>query len=334
MRRTAMILLLVLIGVLSYRYGILRDTAQAKPAAVTVTPRTPSLPALTDANTPSIAIDSAAQDEPPLETYCSADFTFRTNATALARFRQRHGNIAIADADLKSLFAEMAQIWHLAALVFIDHDSKTFAVIAAEKYQGRDIRTLEADAVGGDAIAALHYGSYLMAEAYLHRPQNGQTVDHDMLERGRNLLMQAYQAGQPDALYRIYMNTAVAARMVWHWQGRTADWQTLDAEQYAWEEWLLQHGPSQAAAALVRYDRDHVQGTRSPLGEHYPANTDRQPEEVNRRVNELMQEIHAPVLTAAERQLRDQFQWLHNRDLIIQVMFAWGEDCDPNAIGK
>src|SRR3990167_4876352 len=183
MRRTAMILLLVLIGVLSYRYGIFRDTAQAKPAAVTATPPMPGLPALTDANTPSIVIDSAALAEPTIETYCAADLTLRTNATALARFRQRHGNIAIADADLKSLFAEMAQIWRLAALAFIDHDSKTFAVIAAGKYQGRDIRTLEADAVGGDAIAALHYGSYLMAEAYLHRPQNGQTIDHDKIGR-------------------------------------------------------------------------------------------------------------------------------------------------------
>lgn len=335
MRRIALILLLVLLGLLLAQHGIFRDSAQTEPTAAAATPPAlPTTPTITESSTAPIANDATSPSEHMGESYCAANLAHRTSAAALAHFKQRHSDIAIADADLKSLFAEMASIWHLAALSFIDHDNKTYNVIAAGKYQGRDIRSLEADAVGGDASAALHYGSYLMANAYMSRPQNGQRIDHEQLERGRNLLMQAHQAGQPDAIYRIYMNTAIAARMIWRWQGRTADWQTLDAEQYAWQEWLLQHGPSQAAAALVRHDRDNSQSARSPLGEPYPSDADRQPDKINRRVAELVQEIHAPALTATDRQLRDQFQWLHSRDLIVKVMFAWGEDCDPSTIDQ
>lgn len=237
----------------------------------------------------------------------------------------------ISDADLALLLDVMPELHRLASMSFVDHDIREFTVTNTGRFQGHDVRSLEADAVAGDPEAALIYGSYLLYNAYNGEQAKAGQLDHAAMARSRELLLVAHQAGQRDALSRIYINTKVAARMLWRRSGRSAEWQALDAEQAAWESWFLHHGPSHAAAALIQYDRDGAYSPQNPLDEPYPLNSH---DDANRlrRVQELNQELAAAPPSPSEQPQREQLLWLQQRGLVENAMLIWLQNCEVQQI--
>ncbi|MFN4290810.1 MAG: hypothetical protein ACK4E7_08050 [Permianibacter sp.] len=285
------------------------------------------------ANT-EIAVTEAGVERAALTTastaasYCAPAQEATQRQAALQQFRQAHPNLMVSDVDMALLLDVMPELNRLASMSFVDHDVRAFTVYRSERYQGRDVRSLEADAVAGEPEAALIYGSYLLYNAYHGDKAQAGQLDHAGMARGREFLLVAHQAGQQDALSRIYINTKIAAHMLWRRSGRSAEWQALDAEQTAWEAWFLQHGPSHAAAALIQYGRDGGYGPQNPRGEPYPVNSH---DDANRlrRVQELMKELAAAPLSATEQQRREQLMWLQQRGLIENAMLIWFQNCEP-----
>lgn len=322
----AMLLLLAVVAALGW---LPSSTAESPGTKLnhSVTASTQTSIASTDIDMTESAVEAAAvTTTSTAANYCVPALDETRRQTALQQFRQAHPSLMISDADLALLLDVMPELNRLASMSFVDHDTRDFTVASNSRYQGRDVRSLEADAVAGEPEAALIYGSYLLYNSYNGDRAKAEQIDHAAMARGRGLLIAAHQAGQQDALSRLYINTKVAARMLWRRRGRSAEWQALDAEQSAWESWFLQHGRSHAAAALIQYDRDASYSPQNPLGEPYPVNTH---DDTNRRrrVRELNKELATEPLPEVEQKKREQLMWLQQRGLVEKAMLIWFQNC-------
>jgi hypothetical protein len=304
-----------------------QDTGHLSPAQSKSDP--PSLAAVHEPTSSILGSERLSHASQP-EPYCAASATARATPSAVARFAQRHPELAISADDLTLILAEMDDIWQLAAMAYTDHDSKALNVLRKGRYHGRDVRTLAKEASDGEPEAALIYGSYLMQSGYLDPNNPAMPINRAAMAEGRAMLLRTAQTGDIEALYRIYSNTQIAARIAWRRFGRSHDWQALDQEQAVLEEWFLQSGPSHGAAALIQYDRDMPNAPQNPIGEPYPTATNFAPSELEKQLSDLNQLLNPKPLSQDDRQTRDQLLWLQSRNLIEAAMLAWGQECNPD----